>query len=140
MSGARTTAKGNSAMRLKGAQDRILKKLRRYSLSLPESFESESWDQYKFCVGPHRWAFAIFEYGEDIPAIGLYAGIAERDYLRLKEVFYKSPDEKDPDWIAFQITREFSWDLVEDLVLKSYKIVTLTKTSPTKEVHKKPAS
>jgi predicted DNA-binding protein (MmcQ/YjbR family) len=105
--------------------DEVLKRLRMYSLSLPESSEVQSWGHPNFRAG--RKTFAVFEYYQGIPSIAIRIDAAEKESLLSDPRFYRTPYAGNRGWISIRIDRRVSWDLIQDLVLKSYRIVALKK-------------
>jgi predicted DNA-binding protein (MmcQ/YjbR family) len=105
--------------------DEVLKRLRKYSLSLPESSEVQSWGHPNFRAG--RKTFAVFEYYKGIPSIAIRIDSVEKASLLSDARFYRTPYGGNRGWISIRLDRRLSWDRIQDLVLKSYRMVALKR-------------
>ena len=107
------------------ASQENLKLLRRYCLSLPEAFETNSWGHPNFRAG--RGVFATFERHKGIPSVAVRIDSAERVALMQDSRFFPTPYAGNRSWISVRADRRLPWALLQDLVLKSYRIVALKR-------------
>lgn len=110
--------------------DRSLKRYRKICLSLLETEEVETWGHPTFRVGAGRKIFASFGHHEDRPCIGMKVGMTRQKVLLGDERFFRPPYVGHKGWVSLWVDGRVDWDLVEDLVTGSYRLIapkTLSK-------------
>jgi predicted DNA-binding protein (MmcQ/YjbR family) len=104
--------------------EHVLQKVRTLSLSLPETSETASWGHPNFRAG--RKTFAAFERVKGRPSIAFRLHEADiRRLLRRKECF-ATPYGRGK-WVSMWADAALDWDLVDDLLRRSYRVVALKR-------------
>lgn len=98
----------------------ILKKLRKLCASLPETSELETWGHPTFRVRDK--IFAGFGTGESGPSLGCKQTKVDQAALVKDPRFSVAKYVGRHGWISIQ-AEEVPWPMIEDLVLKSYRLI-----------------
>jgi predicted DNA-binding protein (MmcQ/YjbR family) len=111
--------------------DPLLAKLRSLCLSLPETSEASSWGHPNFRAG--KKVFVAYEWLKGrVPTIAFRLEPADvRRYGAMKG-FVPTPYGRG-QWISLEADRRPKWALVEELVLKAYRLVALKRMLRTLE-------
>jgi len=102
--------------------DRVLHRLRRLCLSLPESTEVGSWGHPNFRAG--KRTFATFERINGRPSIAFRLNTTDVDLLLRRKRFFVTPYGRG-QWVSVWADGALHWDLVERLLQRSYRVVAL---------------
>ena len=102
----------------------VLARVRNLCLSLPETTETSSWGHPNFRAG--RRTFVTYEWLKRCPTIAFHLNRADvAKYTRVRG-FIRTPYGRDA-WISMKADGRMNWCLVKELILKSYKLVALTR-------------
>ena len=104
--------------------DRVLQRLRRLCLSLPESSEVGSWGHPNFRVG--KRTFATFEWINGRPSIAFRLNTTDVDLLLRRKRFFVTPYGRG-QWVSVWADGPLNWGLVDRLLERSYRVVALTR-------------
>ena len=116
--------------------DRVLQRLRRLCLSLPESSEVGSWGHPNFRVGERT--FATFEWINGRPSIAFRLNTTDVDLLLHRKGFFVTPYGRG-QWVSVWVDGPLDWGLVERLLQRSYRVVALKRmTAALESMSKKP--
>jgi predicted DNA-binding protein (MmcQ/YjbR family) len=102
----------------------VLQRLRDLCLSLPETSETDSWGHPNFRAG--KRTFVAFEWIKERPSIAFRLGAADVDLLARRSGFFVTPYGRG-QWVSVWADQRLDWRLVNDLVLRSYRLVALKR-------------
>jgi len=91
-------------------------------LSLAEVSEIEAWGHPNFRVG--KKTFAVFEVYRGRPCIAVKAEDGLQQLLIDEVRFFRTPYIGNRGWISAWVDRDVDWTLLEDLVKRSYRLMT----------------
>jgi len=100
---------------------RLLGQLRRFSLSLPDGVETDSWGHPNFRAG--KKTFAVYEIYQGRPCIAVKLPAPEGERLLADPRFYRTPYTGKHGWVSLLVDHPVAWSLVKSLVLTSYREV-----------------
>jgi predicted DNA-binding protein (MmcQ/YjbR family) len=106
------------------SKDRVLERLRKLCLSLPETSERSSWGHPCFLAG--KKTFVAFEIFEDRPSIAFRLDPVDIGRLLSDERFFATPYGRG-QWISMHADVPLDWELIQDLALRSYRNVALKR-------------
>lgn len=115
---------GRSRNRPSRISDRVLPRLRRLCLSLPESSEVASWGHPNFRAG--KRTFAAFEWIKGRPSIAFRLNTTDVDLLLRRKRFFVTPYGRG-QWVSVWADGPLGWSLVERLLQRSYRVVALKR-------------
>ncbi|MHC5062798.1 MAG: MmcQ/YjbR family DNA-binding protein [Planctomycetota bacterium] len=104
---------------------RMLTKLRKFALALPEACEVEAWGHPTFRAG--KKIFASFGHYEDRPCITVKSTIPEQQTLVTDPRFFVPAYVGHKGWVSMWVDRDLAWELIEDLIMDSYRSVALKR-------------
>ncbi len=105
--------------------DAVLQRFRDLSLSLPETSEVGSWGHPNFRAG--KRTFATFEWIKGRPSVAFRLGAEDVELLLLRhKQFFVTPYGKG-QWVSVWADGPMNWQLVEELVERSYRLVALKR-------------
>jgi len=108
--------------------EKLLTRLRRICLALPEAYETTSYGHPTFRAGRSgKKTFAVFENYRGEDTICFKATMEDQALLVLDPRFFVAPYIGKHGWTSMRTAGAIEWDEVEDLVLESYRLVA-TKT------------
>jgi predicted DNA-binding protein (MmcQ/YjbR family) len=101
---------------------RILAKVRKICLSLPDTKETPTWGKPHFRVGEK--IFAGFEEHDGAPSIGFKLAM-EHAQRRVRSDcrFARAPYVGHKGWVAMDASRITDWEEVRALILESYRLI-----------------
>jgi predicted DNA-binding protein (MmcQ/YjbR family) len=102
----------------------VLERVRALCLSLPETTETSSWGHPNFRAG--RRTFAAFERIGGRPSIAFRVGRTDVARLRRRRDFFPTPYGRGL-WVSIWTDTPIDWDLVADLMQRSYRGVALKR-------------
>jgi predicted DNA-binding protein (MmcQ/YjbR family) len=104
--------------------DRVLLRVRKLCLSLPETSETGSWGHPNFRAG--KRTFVTYEWLRGTPTIAFRLSPAEvRQRLHIRG-FLPTPYGRG-QWVSMEAHGRVDWRLVHELILKSYRQVALKR-------------
>lgn len=101
--------------------DRILARLRRICLALPDTRETLTWGQPHFRVRDK--IFAGFGEEGDRLVIGMKLEKAHADVVIREERFWRAPYVGRHGWVSMDAHSIADWGEVEDLIEESYRLI-----------------
>ena len=104
--------------------DRVLQRVRRLCLLLPESSEVGSWGHPNFRAG--KRTFATFEWINGRPSIAFRLNSTDVDLLLRRKRFFVTPYGRG-QWVSVWADGPLNWGLVERLLQRSYRVVALRR-------------
>jgi predicted DNA-binding protein (MmcQ/YjbR family) len=104
--------------------DPVLRRLRAFCLSLPETSEVGSWGHPNFRAG--KRTFATFESIGTRPSIAFRLDTADVDLLLGRANFFATPYGRG-QWVSVWADGPVDWRLVERLLGRSYRLVALRR-------------
>ena len=107
------------------SHDEILSRLRKLCLSLPEAAEVEAWGHPTFRAG--KKIFASFGFHEDRPCTSVKADSFMQQMLLDDERFFYPPYVGQHGWVGIWLDKNVDWSFVEELIIKSYRLVALKR-------------
>lgn len=105
-------------------EDRILRRVRKRCLSLPESSEVASWGHPNFRAGQRT--FVTYEWIKGRPSIAFRLNPTDVDLLLRRKGFFVTPYGQGR-WVSLWADGSPSWRLVERLLERSYRVVALKR-------------
>ena len=105
-------------------KDRVLDRLRRQCLALPETSEVESWGHPGFRAG--RRTFVTFEQVRRRPSIAFRLDPMDVELLLRRKEFFETPYGRG-QWVSAWADGSLDWDLVARLIEQSYRTVALKR-------------
>ncbi|MGH9318437.1 MAG: MmcQ/YjbR family DNA-binding protein [Vicinamibacteria bacterium] len=103
---------------------KILARLRRICLALPESHETTSFGHPTFRAGASgKKTFAVFENYKGEDTLCFKASLEDQALLVLDPRFFVAPYIGQHGWTSMRVASGIDWDEVLDLVLESYRLV-----------------
>ena len=110
--------------------DAVLTRVRSLCLSLPETTETGSWGHPNFRAG--RRTFVTYEWIQKRPSIAFRLNPADVVKYAGVRGFIRTPYGRD-EWISMKADGRMNWRLAKELIIKSYKLVALTRMIQTLE-------
>jgi predicted DNA-binding protein (MmcQ/YjbR family) len=104
--------------------DRVLQRLRKLCLSLPEGTEVSSWGHPNFRAG--KRTFATFEWVKGRPSIAFRLNSTDVDLLLHRKRFFVTPYGRG-QWVSVWADGSLNWALVERLLHRSYRLVAVKR-------------
>ena len=89
---------------------------------MPDVSEVEAWGHPNFRVG--KKTFAVFEVYRGRPCIAVKAEDGLQQLLIDEVRFFRTPYIGNRGWISAWVDRDVDWTLLEDLVKRSYRLMT----------------
>ena len=117
---------------------KVLTRLRKLCLALPEAYETTSFGHPTFRAGrTGKKTFAVFENYRGEDTICVKATMEDQALLVLDPRFFVAPYVGKHGWTSMRTAGAIEWDEVEDLVRESYRLVA-TKSMLAKLVERRP--
>jgi predicted DNA-binding protein (MmcQ/YjbR family) len=110
--------------RMAEREDRVLTRLRKLCLSLPETCEVNSWGHPNFRAG--KRTFVTFEWFKGRPSIAFRLDTAGIDSLVGRSQFFITPYGRGR-WVSLWADGRIRWGLVSKLAHRSYQTVALKR-------------
>ena len=132
---ARAGRKRTPPARRAGAEasaERVLERIRRFCLSLPDVTEVESWGHPTFKVGGRT--FAVFEFYRHRPCIAVKAEPAVQEMLIDDVRCFRTPYVGHQGWISLWTDGPFDWTMASDLIRGSHRLVAPRKLRAPKTI------
>jgi predicted DNA-binding protein (MmcQ/YjbR family) len=104
--------------------ERVLARLRRLCLSLPETTETGSWGHPNFRAG--KRTFVTYEWIRGSPTIAFRLSPAEGRKREQARGFLSTPYGRG-QWVSMEAHGRLDWRLVDALILKSYREVAIKR-------------
>lgn len=114
-------------------RDRVLQRIRKQCLSLPESREVASWGHPNFRAG--KQTFVAFEWIEGRPSIAFRLNPTDVDLLLRRKGFFATPYGRG-QWVSLWADGALNWRLVERLLERSYRLVALKRMIAALDIRK----
>jgi predicted DNA-binding protein (MmcQ/YjbR family) len=106
--------------------EKVLTRLRRICLALPEAYETTSFGHPTFRAGrTGKKTFAVFENYRGEDTICVKATLEDQALLVLDPRFFVAPYVGKHGWTSMRTAGAIDWTEVEDLVRESYRLVAL---------------
>ena len=106
--------------------EKVLTRLRRTCLALPEACETTSFGHPTFRAGrTGKKTFAVFENYRGEDTICVKATLEDQALLVLDPRFFVAPYVGKHGWTSMRTAGAIDWTEVEDLVRESYRLVAL---------------
>lgn len=109
---------------LSGKNALVLSRVRKLCLSLPETSEVSSWGHPNFRAG--KRTFVTFEHVDGVDTIAFHLHPFEVEELEGQAGFTRTPYGQGR-WVSLRIQPNLKWEVVEDLVLRSYRQVAIKR-------------
>lgn len=104
--------------------EKVLTRLRKTCLALPEAYETTSFGHPTFRCGPAgKKTFAVFENYRGEDTICVKATLEDQALLVLDPRFFVAPYIGKHGWTSMRTAGTIDWREVEDLVRESYRLV-----------------
>jgi predicted DNA-binding protein (MmcQ/YjbR family) len=118
---------------------KVLTRLRKLCLALPEAYETTSFGHPTFRAGRSgKKTFAVFENYRGEDTICVKATMEDQALLVLDPRFFVAPYVGKHGWTSMRTAGALDWGEVEDLVRESYRLVA-TKSMLAKLEERRPA-
>lgn len=118
--------------------EKVLTRLRKMCLALPEAYETTTFGHPTFRAGPGKKTFAVFENYRGEDTICVKATHEDQALLVLDPRFFVAPYVGKHGWTSMRTAGSVDWGEVEDLVRESYRLVA-TSSMLAKLEAKRPA-
>jgi len=119
--------------------EKVLTRLRKLCLGLPEAYETTSFGHPTFRAGRSgKKTFAVFENYRGEDTICVKATMEDQALLVLDPRFFVAPYVGKHGWTSMRTAGAIEWGEVEDLVRESYRLVA-TKSMLAKLEERRPA-
>lgn len=103
---------------------KVLARLRKFCLGLPEAYETSSFGHPTFRAGgTGKRTFAVFENYRGEDTICVKATLEDQALLVLDPRFFVAPYVGKHGWTSMRTAGSIEWGEVEDLVRESYRLV-----------------
>jgi predicted DNA-binding protein (MmcQ/YjbR family) len=102
----------------------LLVRVRALCLSMPETSEVSSWGHPNFRAG--KRTFVTFERVDGVDAIAFHLHPFDVEELAGQAGFTRTPYGQGR-WISLRVSPRPAWKLVDDLVLRSYRLVAIKR-------------
>ena len=102
----------------------LLARVRKLRLTLPESSEVDSWGHPNFRAG--KRTFVTFECFKGRPSIAFRVKAIDVGSLSRRQEFFITPYGRG-QWVSLWADRRISWNVIRDLVKRSYRSVALKR-------------
>lgn len=112
-------------MKTKTSAGKVLERLRRVALALPEAWETVSFGHPTFRAG--KKTFAVFENYRGEDTICLKATREDQALLVLDPRFFVAPYVGQYGWTSMRVGSGLHWGEVTELVRESYRLVATKK-------------
>jgi predicted DNA-binding protein (MmcQ/YjbR family) len=104
--------------------EKVLARLRRICLGLPEAYETTTFGHPTFRAGrAGKKTFAVFENYRGEDTICVKATLEDQALLALDPRFFVAPYVGKHGWTSMRTAGTIEWSEVEDLVRESYRLV-----------------
>lgn len=104
--------------------EKVLTRLRKICLALPESYETTSFGHPTFRAGSTgKKTFAVFENYRGEDTICVKATLEDQALLVLDPRFFVAPYVGKHGWTSMRTAGSIDWSEVEDLLRESYRLV-----------------
>ena len=102
----------------------VLEELRTLCLALPETAERGSFGHPNFVAG--KKTFVTFEQFKGRPSIAFRLDLGDIEQLSGNPLFFATPYGRGL-WLSLWIDTKFDWNVVKELVERSYRLVALKR-------------
>ena len=102
----------------------LLRRVRSFCLSLPETIEASSWGHPNFRAG--KRTFVTYEWIKKRPSIAFRLQRTDVAKYAGAPGFFLTPYGRG-QWVSLEADRRVSWRLTKSLILKSYRLVALKR-------------
>jgi predicted DNA-binding protein (MmcQ/YjbR family) len=103
----------------------VLERFRTLCLRLPETREVGSWGHPNFRAG--KRTFATIEWIQGRPSLAFRLGAqGTKQFLANNGPYFATPYGRD-QWLSIWVDGRVDWDLVGDLVNRSYRLIALKR-------------
>jgi len=103
---------------------RVLRRVRKHCLSLPESSETGSWGHPNVRLPARK--FVTFEWIGKRPSVAFRLNPVDIDLLLRRSGFFSTPYGQGR-WVSVWADRHLEWDLIDRLIDASYRTVALKR-------------
>jgi predicted DNA-binding protein (MmcQ/YjbR family) len=104
--------------------EKVLARLRKTCLALPEAYETTSFGHPTFRAGKSgKKTFAVFENYRGEDTICVKATLEDQALLVMDPRYFVAPYIGKHGWTSMRTAGALDWDEVEELVLESYRLV-----------------
>jgi predicted DNA-binding protein (MmcQ/YjbR family) len=104
--------------------EKVLARLRKTCLALPEAYETTSFGHPTFRAGKSgKKTFAVFENYRGEDTICVKATLEDQALLVLDPRYFVAPYVGKHGWTSMRTAGALDWDEVAELVLESYRLV-----------------
>lgn len=104
----------------------VLKRLRLVCLDFPEAIEVAAWGHPNFKAG--KKTFAVLETYKGELSIAVLVPPARKKTLLKGGDFYNTPYIGNKGWVSLRVHKKpLDWELIDDLVETSYRLVALKR-------------
>jgi predicted DNA-binding protein (MmcQ/YjbR family) len=104
--------------------EKVLARLRKTCLALPEAYETTSFGHPTFRAGKSgKKTFAVFENYRGEDTICVKATLEDQALLVLDPRYFVAPYIGKHGWTSMRTAGTLDWKEVEDMVLESYRLV-----------------
>jgi predicted DNA-binding protein (MmcQ/YjbR family) len=111
-------------MNLTASAEGVLEELRTLCLTLPETAERVSFGHPNFVAG--KRTFVTFEQFKGRPSIAFRLDRDDIERLSGNPLFFATPYGRG-QWLSLWIDTTFDWNVVKELVERSYRLVALKR-------------
>jgi predicted DNA-binding protein (MmcQ/YjbR family) len=113
----------------------ILEEVRALCLSLPETIERHSFGHPNFVAG--KKTFVTFEQFDGRPSIAFRLDRDNIERLSGNPLFFATPYGRER-WLSLRVDTIFDWEIVQELVNTSYRLVALKRMLVALDARDKP--
>lgn len=106
--------------------DAVLRRLREFCLALPDTTESEKWGKPHFCVCEKIFAGCSTE--NEHPVIGFKLQKPRATATVQLPGFSIAPYVGRHGWVSMDASVIDDWELIEDMIMESYRLIAPRKT------------
>jgi predicted DNA-binding protein (MmcQ/YjbR family) len=105
--------------------DRVLERLRKICLALPETSETTSWGHPNFRAGKKMFA-ALDDYQGQL-CIAFKTTLDEQASLVKDESFFEAPYSGHLGWVCYKATGKIDWKALKLHLVAGYRLVALKR-------------
>jgi predicted DNA-binding protein (MmcQ/YjbR family) len=105
--------------------ERVLKRLRKICLTLPETSETTSWGHPNFRAGKKMFA-ALDEYQGQL-CIAFKTTLEEQARLVKDERYFEAPYSGHLGWVCLKANGKIDWEELKPHLIASYRLVALKR-------------
>lgn len=106
---------------VRGAEEKVLKRLREICLALPEAEEVRTWGHPTFRAG--KRSFAVLEEYKGQLSIAFKVGRRDQELFLKDPRFYKTPYIGKFGWVSLRSDGKLNWTEVKHLMRDSFRLV-----------------